>query len=177
MRFRQVGNKYDVASIVVKNNTAAAIPMGAPVFMSFNGTDDGLAVIGANAASAVQQNMLAGIIVAPGLGAVTGLTANGGFGEAQVFGFCQSTRLVRQTRATSTDSYASAAAVSVGDILQVNTLTNVDALSDAGAGVTATVFPFARAAQTLASAASSASTTADTSIFKTTLIKTFLTVL
>ena len=174
MRFRQVGNKYDLACIVIKNNGTAAIPTAAPVFLSINGTDDGIAVLNATDAAAAKQNLFAGVIVSGSSGPGSSLAANGGFGEAQVFGFCQSARLVRMTRAASSDSYASATAIAVGDILQVNTISGVDAFSRNGAGATNTAFPVAVAAQTLASYAGAATTSSDTSLAVTTTIKVFL---
>ena len=45
MRAKFVGNKSDAISVVIKNaESSAAIPIGTPVVLAINGTDDGLAV-------------------------------------------------------------------------------------------------------------------------------------
>ena len=130
MRFKLVGNKADTGMIVVKNpSTTIAIPAGAPLFFAFNGTDDGLAVINAYTAGSTAGllNGFAGV-------AVEGVPIAGGSlpntMESQVYGFCQTVRVVRQIRATSTDSFSSASAVSVGDILTVDTASGIDAFTD-----------------------------------------------
>lgn len=188
MRFKQVGNKYDAAMIVAKNNSATiTIPAGAPVYYSFNGTDDGLAVLNANAAgTAGNLQLFAGVtpVAIP----------PGGFQEVQVYGFCQTLRVIRQVRATSTDSFSTASAISVGDILTVRTDSTYDGFTDiygnnftgtlsqtvTGVGTVTSPFLFnwAIAAQSLASAAASASSvfgsTSSGSLVVATNIKAFL---
>lgn len=170
MRFRTVGNKYDAAYIVVHNAmTAKTIPQGAPVFFLLNGTNDGLDVQDANTSAGAGQEAIAGIVVTNG-----GLPPLG-YGEAQVFGICQSTRIVTATRTTSTDSYNSFTAILPFDIMQVNTQTNVDAVSRSAAGsATAIVHNIINVASytSTASQSSSFDTTARTAI--TTTQKTFL---
>lgn len=135
MRFKTVGNKADLAAIVVKNNsTTLTIPYGAPTFFTFNGTDDGTAVLNAHdAAAATNLNCFAGVVISsqqqlPATGMGPGMT-----GEAQVYGFVQQLRLIRQTRATSTDSFSTVGTLSVGDILTILTNSGYDAYTDIGA--------------------------------------------
>ena len=173
MRFRTVGNKYDVAFIVVHNSmTAKTIPQGAPVFFILNATNDGLDVRDANTAAGAGQEAIAGIVATNG-----GLQPLG-YGEAQVFGICPSTRIITATRTTSTDSYNSFTAILPFDILAINTLSGYDALSRSGAGsATAIVHNIIAAASytSTASQSSSFDTTSRTAITST--LKTFLRIL
>lgn len=197
MRFKTVGNKTDKAFIVIKNDSATqTIPNGAPCYFQMNNTnnqssDNGLAVINANAAAGVGQNFFAGVVASEqqaGAGNVG--IAPGSVGEAQVYGFCQSLRLIRQTRATSTDSYASAASNNIGDWLVPMTnsggVTTYDAYSDIGSNLTASanstvnaltlpnLNQYAVLAQTLASLASSASSVFSTGASSTLLMNVVL---
>jgi hypothetical protein len=167
MRFKMVGNKQDVAAVVVKNNGTAAIGRGVPVFYQFNGTDDGLAVVIATTAAAAQQNCFAGITLQT-------LAANGGYGEAQIFGLCNYAKILKTARAASTDSYTSSSAIAIGDVLQINTVAGIDAVMRNAAGATALTMPCIVAAETIASAAASASTTSDTTVTNGTTMKVFL---
>lgn len=167
MRFKQVGNKADTVFIVVRNADANDIPMGAPVFFTMNGTNDGVDVIDATSAAGAKQEFFAGI-------AGTIIPQNS-FGECQVFGLCQNTRVVTITRAASTDSYNSVTAIVVGDVMQINTLTSVDAVSRSAAGAATAILPNIIAAQAYTSTASQSSsfdTTSRTAI--TTYLKTFI---
>lgn len=177
MRFRTVGNKYDAAYVVVRNSltqtNSTIIPQGAPVFFVLNGTNDGLDVTNAQAAAGAGQEAIAGVLVSPS----TGLLQSQ-YGEAQVFGICQSTRVITFTRTTSTDSYISQTAISPFDIMQVNTLAGIDAFSRSGAGsATAIVHNVIAAASytSTASQSSSFDTTSRTAIV--TALKTFLRIL
>lgn len=170
MRFRTVGNKYDAAFVVVHNpSTSVTIPVGAPCFFIMNGTSDGLDVQNANAAAGAGQEFVAGVVSTP-----TGL-APGAFGEAQVYGLCQYTRIQTATRPTSTDTYNSFTAITVGDIMQVVTLTGVDAFSRSGAGSATAIVHNVVAVGVYTSTASQSSsfdTTSRTAI--TTSLRTFL---
>lgn len=170
MRFRTVGNKYDAAYVVVRNaSSTITIPAGAPVFYIINGTNDGLDVQNANAAAGAGQETIAGVVVTNG-----GIAPNQ-YGEAQVYGICQQTRVVTATRPASTDSYNSFTAITIFDILAVNTLTSVDAFSRSGAGSATAIVHNVIAAQAYTSTASQSSsfdTTSRTAI--TTSLKTFL---
>jgi hypothetical protein len=174
MRFKTVGNKYDAAFIVVRNSSAADIPLGAPVFFTMNGTNDGLDIIGANAAAGAKQELFAGIVAAPS-GPNLSVIAASGYGEAQVFGLCQNTRVVTATRTASTDTYNSFTAIVVGDVMQINTLSGADAISRSAAGAATAILPNIIAAQAYTSTASQSSsfdTTSRTAIV--TSLKTFI---
>lgn len=174
MRFKTVGNKYDVAFIVVRNSTAVDIPIGAPVFFTMNGTNDGVDIIRAVDAAGAKQEFFAGIVAAPS-GPNLSVVAAGAYAEAQVFGLCQQTRIVTITRAASTDSYNSVTAIVVGDVMQINTLTSADAVSRSAAGAATAILPNIIAAQAYTSTASQSSsfdTTSRTAVV--TSLKTFL---
>lgn len=174
MRFKTVGNKYDSAFIVVRNADAYDIPLGAPLFFVMNGTNDGLDVVGANVAAGAKQEFFAGIAVAPS-SPNSNVIAQNRHGEAQVFGLCQNTRVVTITRAASTDSYNSVTAIVVGDVMQINTLSSVDAISRSAAGAATAILPNIIAAQAYTSTASQSSsfdTTSRTAI--TTALKSFI---
>ncbi len=103
MRMKVNGNKRDIVAVVIKNAEASAtIPLGAPVCLAFNGTDDGLAVVLPATAADVGQSTGA-------FGASLGTYAVGVVGEAQVFGMCPNIKLMR-TRAASSDTFAAIAA-------------------------------------------------------------------
>jgi hypothetical protein len=175
MRFKVVGNKYDAAFVVVHNpSTTVPIRSGGPCFFIMNGTNDGLDVQSANAAAGAGQVFFAGVVAGPDL-------APGAYGEAQVYGICQNTRIVTITRPASTDSYNSVTAILTGNILQVNTLSganasdNIDAFSRSGAGSASAILWNIVAAQSYTSTASQSSsfdTTSRTAI--TTSLKSFL---
>jgi len=166
-RFKQVGNKADTAFIVVRNSLAVDIPLGAPVFFVMNGTNDGVDVVNAVTAAGAKQGFFAGI--------TGGVLAAGQYGEAQVFGICNKTRVATFTRAASTDSYVSMTAIVLGDVMAINTLTDANAISRSAAGAATALCPNIIAVEAYTSTASQSSsfdTTSRTVI--TTYIKTFL---
>ncbi len=171
MRFRTVGNKYDVAYVVIRNAmTGKTLPNGGPCFFIMNGTNDGLDVQDANTSAGAGQEAIAGVVVAPG-GGCPPLS----YGEAQVWGLNPSTRIVNGSRASSTDSYNSVTAIATFDILAVNTLSAADAFSRSGAGSATAIVHNVIACQAYTSTASQSSsfdTTSRTII--TTTLKTFL---
>ena len=131
MRFKTVGNKVDKAFIVVRNSsTTITIPNGAPCYFTMAAvttTPNTIGVDVSNVASAfavgsgIGQNFFAGIVASeqsPG-GINSGL-APGSYGEAQVWGFVQSLRLVAQTRASSSASFSTSSGA-IGDVLQPQT--------------------------------------------------------
>ena len=123
MRFKVVGNKRDTGLVVVKNADTLIIPIGAPVFLAGNGTNDGLAVVSANNLAAASQGMFFGI------NAVSALAASGGEGEAAIFGYYDTARLRIASRNSSSDVWASYAAGAIGDMLLPATGTGVVAAS------------------------------------------------
>jgi len=177
--FKSFGNfKSDEAS--------ATIPVGAPICYVMDGTEDGFAaVLPSTAGAAKTPELFAGVNVTAG----TGVTPNG-FGQFQCYGLCNYALFAQQTRAASTDSYASAASVAIGAPLQIDTVNNAfatdaeftGAITIVTGATTATVAanfgngkpPMFVMAQTLASAASSASTSSDSSTKKTYGVKIFL---
>jgi len=128
MRFKTVGNKVDKAFIVVRNpSSTVTIPDGAPCYFTMSATGVlGVDVQNTNAAAGVGQSFFAGVVSAQTQqGIVSGL-GPGQYGEAQVWGFVQSLRLVAQTRAASNSSFSTASGA-IGDLLQP--LTNTVAVS------------------------------------------------
>jgi hypothetical protein len=157
------------AIIRVRNaETSATIPEGAPMCFVFNGTNDGVGVVlpatgGANLAT----TMFAGV-------AGTAIPA-GTIGPAIVFGYTQSIRLVRATRAASTDAWGSTPAIATGNMLAIATQFNAFTFSATG-GASA-FLPAVMAGQSLASATtlvSSSAGTNDTRLADTTLIRGFV---
>lgn len=121
MRFKQVGNKRDIAAVVIKNADTLTVLAGSPVFLNGNGTRDGLDVVSANNLSAAKQGMFFGIAFNQVLA--------GEFGEACVFGYFDTASLRIATRAATTDPWASYPAGAVGDLLLPATGTGVVAAS------------------------------------------------
>ncbi len=114
MRFKQNGNKRDLVAVVIYNDEAsAAIPLGAPVVLSFSGTQDGLGVVLPSTAADVLQSTGA-------FGVSMGAYAAKAFGEAQVFGACSNIKLMR-TRADSTGTFA---AIAAGALLKAESVNN-----------------------------------------------------
>lgn len=110
MRFKVAGNKKDIVAVVVKNqHTGLTISSGAPLFLSANGTDDGLAVVSSVNLAAAAQGMFYGT-------ALTDINPSS-YGESIVFGMYDYVRLRVTTRADSTTVWASFAAGAVGDNL------------------------------------------------------------
>lgn len=121
MRFKVVGSKRDVMAIVVKNKDANTVFAGAPLVYQVNGTDDGLAITSVTNLAAALSGNFCGVAYADIL--------SNAYGEAQVFGFNDATRLRVTTRATSTDVWASYPAGGIGDALVLVTGTGTAALS------------------------------------------------
>lgn len=127
MRFKTVGNKVDKAFIVVRNSsTTVTIPNGAPCYFTMAAVTTNPNTIGidvSNVASAfavgsgIGQNFFAGIVCSEQQAGAGNLGLNpGSYGEAQVWGFVQSLRLVAQTRASSSASFSTNSGA-IGDIL------------------------------------------------------------
>lgn len=156
MRFKVVGSKRDVMAIVIKNKDTNTIFAGAPVVYQVNGTDDGLAVTTVTNLAAALSGNFCGVAYAD-------ILANA-YGEAQVFGFNDATRLRVTTRAATTDVWASYPAGGIGDAMVLVTGTGTaaasisadQAFSNAGSAAF-TVFARARLGQTYASATTQAS--------------------
>jgi len=144
---------------------SAALPAGEPICFVMNGTRDGFDVVKAVTGTATKATSLfAGVPIKE--------IASSGKGTTQVFGFIENLLYTQLSRAASTDSYASGVAVAIGELLQVSTAPN--GFLRSGAGAVSAFLPFAVACETKASAASSASTTSDTSTRVTLSLKAFL---
>lgn len=164
---------------------SAAIPSGSPVIFVMNATEDGFGgVLPSTAGAAKSPELFAGVYASPYS------LAAGVVGQAQVWGFCNYAVVVQQSRAASTNSFASAAALSIGQPLAVDTVNNAFQTSSQVTGAFTVVTnattdtvamnfgdgnpPMCVMAQTLASAASSASTTSETRTKLTYGLKVFL---
>jgi len=170
MRMKQVGNKADVLAVVIRNAEATAtIPIGTPVVLNANGTNDGLDVVLPSTAGASKMHSLAyGVTIGPSIAA-------GAYGEAMIFGFHTAVVLTRQTRSASTVSWNSEASIASYGIMNIESVANG---FQTGATLASTNFlPFAVLAQSLASYASSASATSDARTAITAAVKAFLRVI
>jgi hypothetical protein len=180
MRFKQVGNKADLAAVVIRNAEASAtIPLGAPVVLNMNATNDGLDVVLPSTAAGLRK------ILGLRYGVSMGTYVAGAYGEAVVFGFTYSLLLIRQTRSASTATWETEAARSVGEYLTIDTVNNafvtaastiqaVTASASTAQSPVATIYPDCVLCQTLASYASSASATSDTRTAITSLVRAFV---
>lgn len=159
------GLKPERASVNVKNAGVLAMVAGQPVCLAINGTDDGLAVVLPSAAGQNAFALLYGVLLQP--------LAVGQAGQAQVYGYVNNLLLVRQTRGNSTDVWATQ--ISITDTLALFVDTVGNGFKTSGGSQAATVIlPFAFLAQTLASFASSASSTADSRTAITASVKAFI---
>lgn len=125
MKFWNAGSgKAEDLVHVVKNAETVTIPTGTPVVYAFNGTDDGLAVILPSSSTAAKIAVFqAGVAVHDIL--------PGRMENVQVYGFNRKSLFVRGTRAASTAAWASAAAISIGEVMSINSALN--GFSNAGA--------------------------------------------
>jgi len=169
MNFNQNNNnKPERGTVRIKNAEASAtINAGQPVCLVMNGTDDGLAVVLPGTGGATKAHSLF-------FGVATENIATGNFGNSMVYGFHPAAVFYRgQTRAASTDSWASAASVAQGALLAIDTAFNAMVSNAASVGATA-YLPFALLGESIASAASSASATSDTRLSISTAQKVIL---
>lgn len=186
---QQYGNKGLALKQEYYNGEASAsIPPGAPLVFKMDGTDDGIkAVLPSSASALLAQNFFCGI-AADGQSVATG-----GYGSAVILGFHSGAIVALQTRTASTESWSTAAALSVGQALSVDTTYNallvgstspvgtVNAITNSTQGNTASIGvalplnllqgPGIVLAATHASAAGSASTSNDTRLAITYALK------
>ncbi len=176
MRFKQVGNKADLFAVVVRNADTVTIPLGSPVVLNMNGTNDGLDVVLPSTAGASKVTaFLAGVVVSPSTPNQQGIPVNQ-FGEAQVFGFVNSCVLTRQTRSASSVSWASEASIASYVLLIPETVGNGFATSG-GTQAASAFLPFAILQQSLGSYSSSTSQTSDSRTAITAGVKAFVRIL
>ncbi len=164
MRFKPVGDKLDTISVAIKNSEASAsIPIGTPVMLNVNGTDDGLGVVLPSGAALKAHAFAYGVSLQT--------LAAGDKGYSQVFGFCRKAVVLFQTRSDNSASY-SASTLSSGVMLNVDTVHNC--FSTSGGTLAASAYlPFAVLAESTAAPAA-ASTSSDTSTAVTGYMKVFL---
>lgn len=122
MRMKMAGNKRDIMAIVVLNKEAtASMVIGQPVFYNLTGTadavNDGVGVVNPSTALVASYQLCAGVLA--------NQLAVGQFGESITYGYSQSTLVKLASRATSTDSWSSYAAVASGVLLLPDFTNNV----------------------------------------------------
>jgi hypothetical protein len=133
MRMKQVGNKREDMVGVILNGGLSTIPLGAPVIYKLTSTandNDGVSVgLPSASGGAANYQLCAGVNQTYNL-------AVGYYGEAMIFGYCPTTLVKLNTRAATTDTWASVAAVASGVLLVPDftndvwqTLANVAAVS------------------------------------------------
>lgn len=162
----KIGRAVDQVFVNVKSAEASAtIARGGPVCLALNATDDGLAVV-LPGTTAGQSNSLV-------FGVAQNAIAAGAISEVQAYGFANYGVIRRQTRAASTDSWASGASLAAGVMLNIDTVNNCFSTSGGTLGASA-FLPFALLGSSLASYASSASATSDSRTVITSSSKLFL---
>jgi len=166
MRVNEFGDKKSVAKDTIRSQEATAtIPRGAPVCLNLSGTEDGLGVVLPSTGAAIKAHSLFyGICDRD-------LTPNRR-GEANVFGMCDYTKIVKHSRAASTVTWASKAAVAIGQLLQVDTVHN--AMKTQASIGASNFLPVAVIGEAIASQASSATATSDTRTVIFDYLKAFL---
>lgn len=164
MRFKSVGNKQDIAAIVIRNAEASAsIPVGSPVVFKLAATNPGLDVVLPSSEVTMATAGCYGVALAT--------LAAGNYGEAAVFGYCQNIAIMTQTRAASSDSFSTNSGAA-GLILCVDTVNNVFTTTG-GTQAKSGFMPFAILAQSF-TASGSATTSSDTRTVATVASKAFL---
>lgn len=122
MRIKNDGNKRDSVFVVVQNQEATAtMALGQPVMYNLSSTvnaDDGLDVVNPSTIGTIGYQLCAGVL------ATVNLIA-GNYGESIVFGYSPSTLVKLASRATSTDSWSSYAAIASAVLLVPDFTNNV----------------------------------------------------
>lgn len=178
MRIKTVGNLGDKVICVAKSAEASAsIPIGTPVALVMNATEDGLAVVLPSTSSAAK-------IVAFRYGVAVQDIAAGQVGEVQLFGVCPNVKLTLQTRANTSggSSFSTADTVALGVLLTVfsagncfSTIAQTVAFASTD-GFSLSNYEPTKAAigQSLASAAGIATSSTETRTIITQTVKAFL---
>ncbi len=166
MRFATLTkDRAEIIDLQVQNDDSTAFVIGEPVIWKMDGTDDGLDVEQTSSSTEIKSHFLAGICL-------SAIPASGGLGMVRAYGVCPQIKIIRQTRAASTDSFQTLAAVSIGAALIIDTAR--DAMSQNGTNAVSTFLPYCVAIGTLASSVSTASTTSNSSLIVSTTIKGFI---
>ncbi len=163
--------------MAVRNDAAssASIPIGTPVYMSMDGTEDALAVkLPSNGSQDAADKFFFGVVTDT-------LSANQ-FGEAILFGICPKAKIVRATRSDDSANWVGSTSIAQGVLLSIDTVNN--AFSTAAASQTnasntsittiASRTPFAFLAVDIASFASTLSTATSYGTVLTALTKAFV---
>ena len=119
MRFKSAGNKADLMAVVVHNADTVTIGVGVPVVLNGNGTNDGLDVVLPSTSAAL------GNIVGGRFGVTCESMVVGAYADAIVFGFHPGVQLEINSRASTTASWSTQAAISAGAFLTVDTVNNL----------------------------------------------------
>lgn len=173
MKHQTIGPKpQNMWKFVQSVETSVTIKRGAPVVLvtaAASSAKFGYGVKSVESLAAAEQGLFFGL--------ATDDIAPAAFGQT-VFGYVINARIIRMTRAASTDVWASTTAIAVGDVLAINTTAGLQAVSRSGAGSALTNRHAIIAFETFAStttAASSIVAGADTSlIFSTSTMKVFV---
>lgn len=161
------GRPMSPVTIPVKNADTVSIAKGTPVVFSMSGTRDGFDIVKPSNSNALQSAaLLAGILCQD--------LAIGAIGAAAVRGPVDDVPYMIRTRAgtTGTDSWATEAAISIGQALSLDTVNN--AFETASAAQAEQVVPAICAAETVATVAGSATSTANALTVSTGTLKVFL---
>jgi hypothetical protein len=157
MNFQMLGSAKNQNLVIgVLNEDTVSIPAGSPVCYKMSGTNDGLGVVLPAQAGAGASSAICGIVPVS--------IAVGEKGTAVAYGIIYNAKLVLQTRAATTDSFASLASIAKFSLLLVDSAGN--RMQSAASVAQTGYLPHAFIAQTVASQASSASG-AVTSAFST----------
>lgn len=137
----QIGDKAQVRKFnFINAEASASIPVGAPMVFKMDGTKDGVRCTLPSSGSAIlARSFFAGVNVS------ANSVGTGAFGTGQCWGFCNA-QIAQQTRSASTASWSTAPALSIGQLLTVNTV--ADVLEPVGTG--ALTFVTASTTDTLA---------------------------
>lgn len=171
IRLNQVGNKAARVAITVANKeTSATLALGAPAIFQLSATaddpGDAMDVVNPSTAAAALYQLCAGVL--------TSAIPVNQFGEAIVFGYAPSTLVKLNTRATSTDTWASVQSVASALLLVPDFTNNV---WQTLANVAAQSSPQVILLDTIASIASASSIgggTGDTRVVSTGLKRAFV---
>ena len=166
MRFATLTkDKREIIDLQVRNDDSTAFVIGEPVIFKMDGTNDGLDVEQTSSSTEIKSHFLAGVCL-------SAIPASGGLGMVRAYGVCEQVKIVRQTRAVSTDTYDSLVAISIGAALILETAQN--AFSQNGTNAVSAFLPYCIAIGTIVSSLSTVSTTSDSSTSKTATIKGFI---
>jgi len=156
------GNREHVIVSIRNSESLITIKQGSPVFLDPT-LGDGLSVKSAESFDLNKSGLFFGVALndtPPGLN-----------GDSIVFGFFQKARIMTQSRAASTDSWPGYDAANIGDVLNAVTIANAQALTPDGSP---NLGDYIMLMESYSSAASSASDSSDSDLFKLKNLNVFL---